>query len=314
MKRYQSIGDLPLGEERRVVAIGTFDGVHIGHQAIIGRAIERARERGLQSMVLTFEPNPLAILRPELAPTVLTEPAFKAQLIEALGADALLVVPFTLAFSRIRADRFAEMLGSAPLSAESVVVGANFRFGQGGSGTVAYLQRLGRARGLIVESPGTVMSADGKPVSSTRVRRLIAQGQVADVAPLLGRPHSVEGMVVPGEQRGREMGLPTANVSVPPDVALPARGVYAGRVVLAGGRYPAAINLGYSPTFTEGDDPPLRLEAFVLDYEGGDLYGQRIRVEFLGRLRDERRFPTPAELVAQVQEDIERTREVASGA
>ncbi len=314
MKRYQSIGDLPLGEERRVVAIGTFDGVHIGHQAIIGRAIERARERGLQSMVLTFEPNPLAILRPELAPTVLTEPAFKAQLIEALGADALLVVPFTLAFSRIRADRFAEMLGSAPLSAESVVVGANFRFGQGGSGTVAYLQRLGRARGLIVESPGTVMSADGKPVSSTRVRRLIAQGQVADVAPLLGRPHSVEGMVVPGEQRGREMGLPTANVSVPPDVALPARGVYAGRVVLAGGRYPAAINLGYSPTFTEGDDPPLRLEAFILDYEGADLYGQRIRVEFLGRLRDERRFPTPAELVAQVQEDIERTREVASGA
>jgi len=314
VKRYQSIGDLPLGEERRVVAIGTFDGVHIGHQAIIGRAIERARERGLQSMVLTFEPNPLAILRPELAPTVLTEPAFKAQLIEALGADALLVVPFTLAFSRIRADRFAEMLGSAPLSAESVVVGANFRFGQGGSGTVAYLQRLGRARGLIVESPGTVMSADGKPVSSTRVRRLIAQGQVADVAPLLGRPHSVEGMVVPGEQRGREMGLPTANVSVPPDVALPARGVYAGRVVLAGGRYPAAINLGYSPTFTEGDDPPLRLEAFILDYEGADLYGQRIRVEFLGRLRDERRFPTPAELVAQVQEDIERTREVASGA
>ena len=297
-----------------MVAIGTFDGVHIGHQAIIGRAIERARERGLQSMVLTFEPNPLAILRPELAPKVLTEPAFKAQLIEALGADALLVVPFTQAFSRIRADRFAEMLGSAPLSAESVVVGANFRFGQGGSGTVAYLQRLGRARGLIVESPGTVMSADGKPVSSTRVRRLIAQGQVADVAPLLGRPHSVEGMVVPGEQRGREMGLPTANVSVPPEVALPARGVYAGRVVLAGGRYPAAINLGYSPTFTDGDDPPLRLEAFILDYEGGDLYGQRIRVEFLDRLRDERRFPTPAELVAQVQEDIDRTREVASGA
>jgi riboflavin kinase/FMN adenylyltransferase len=151
-------------------------------------------------------------------------------------------------------------------------------------------------------------------VSSTRVRRLVAQGQVADVVPLLGRPHSVEGMVVPGEQRGREMGLPTANVSVPPEVALPSRGVYAGRVVLAGGRYPAAINLGYSPTFAEGDDPPLRLEAFILDYEGGDLYGQRIRVEFLERLRDERRFPTPAELVAQVGEDVDRTREVAAGA
>jgi hypothetical protein len=131
-------------------------------------------------MVLTFEPNPLAILRPEIAPAVLTEPGFKAQLVEALGADALLVVPFTKAFSRIRADRFAEMLGSAPLSAESIVVGANFRFGHGGSGTVPYLQRLGRARGLTVESPPTVMSPDGKPVSSTRVRRLVAQGEVAE--------------------------------------------------------------------------------------------------------------------------------------
>ena len=206
------------------------------------------------------------------------------------------------------------MLGSAPLSAESVVVGSNFRFGHGGSGTVPYLQRLGRARGLIVESPATVVSPDGKPVSSTRVRRLVAQGEVAEVRPLLGRPHSVEGMVVPGEQRGREMGLPTANVSVPEELALPSRGVYAGRVVLASGRYPAAINLGYSPTFAEGDDPPLRLEAFILDFEGPDLYGQRIRVEFLDRLRDERRFPTPADLVAQVQEDIGRTREVAAAA
>jgi len=313
MKRYQSLGELPLGGDRRVVAIGTFDGVHIGHQAIIGRAIERAHERGLEAMVLTFEPNPLAVLKPELAPAVLTEPSFKAQLIEALGADAVLVVPFTRAFSRIRADRFAEMLCSAPLNAESIVVGANFRFGQGGTGTVSYLQRLGRAKGLIVESPETVVSPDGKPVSSTRVRRMVAQGQVAELQPLLGRPHSVEGMVVPGEQRGREMGLPTANVAVAPDTALPGRGVYAGRVVLAEGRYPAAINLGYSPTFTEGSEPELRLEAFILDYSGGDLYGQRIRVEFLERLRDERRFPTPAELVLQVEEDVARTREIAGG-
>lgn len=313
MRRYQSLGDLPLGEERRVVAIGTFDGVHIGHQAIIGRAIERARERGLQSMVLTFEPNPLAVLKPELAPDVLTEPHFKSQLIEALGADALLVVPFTRAFSRIRPDRFVEMLASAPLSAESIVVGANFRFGLGGTGTVSYLQRLGRARGLTVERPETVVSSDGKPVSSTRVRRLVTLGRVAEVVPLLGRPHSVEGVVVPGEQRGREMGLPTANVAVAPGVALPCHGVYAGRVVLAGGRHAAAINLGFSPTFTEGTDPPLRLEALVLDYEGDDLYGQRIRVEFLERLREERRFPTSAELVGQITEDVQRTREVAAG-
>ncbi|MSO44889.1 MAG: bifunctional riboflavin kinase/FAD synthetase [Thermoleophilia bacterium] len=314
MKRYQSIGELPLGEERRVLAIGTFDGVHRGHQAIIQRAIERARSRGLQSMVLTFEPNPLAILRPELAPAVLTEPHFKAQVIEALGADALLVVPFTPAFARIRAERFVEMLGSAPLNAESIVVGTNFRFGHGGSGTSAYLQRLGRARGIVVESPGTVVSHDGKPMSSTRVRRLVSVGQVADVIPLLGRPHSVEGMVVPGDRRGRDLGFPTANVSVPSDIALPGRGVYAGRVVLATGRYPAAINLGYAPTFTADEDPLRRLEAFILDYEGGDLYGERIRVEFLERLRNERRFPTPAELVAQMHSDVVRTREVVATA
>ncbi|MGB1627589.1 MAG: bifunctional riboflavin kinase/FAD synthetase [Miltoncostaeaceae bacterium] len=314
MRRYQSIGELPLGDERRVVAIGTFDGVHLGHQAIIGRAIERARERGLQSMVLTFEPNPLAVLRPELAPAVLTEPAVKAQLIEALGADALLIVPFTQAFARIRADRFAEMLCSAPLNAESIVVGANFRFGHGGSGTVAYLQRLGRAKGLIVESPATVVSPDGKPVSSTRVRRLVARGQVGEVTPLLGRPHLVEGMVVPGEQRGRALGLPTANVAVPEGIALPARGVYAGRVALGAGRFPAAVNLGYSPTFAGADDAPLRLEAFILDYAGDDLYGQRVRVEFIERLRDEQRFPDPEALVHQVNEDIARTREVAGSA
>ncbi len=313
MKHYQSLGELPLGGGRRVVAIGTFDGVHIGHQAIISRAIERARDRGLESMVLTFEPNPLAVLKPELAPAVLTEPAFKAQLIGALGADARLVVAFTPAFSRIRADRFAEMLCSAPLNAESIVVGANFRFGQGGTGTVSYLQRLGRAKGLIVESPETVVSGDGKPVSSTRVRRMVAQGQVGEVIALLGRPHSVEGTVVPGEQRGREMGLPTANVAVAPRIALPGRGVYAGQVVLVGGRHSAAINVGFSPTFTEGQAPTLRLEAFLLDYAGGDLYGQRIRVEFLQRLRDERRFPSAVELVAQVEEDIMRTREVLGG-
>jgi len=178
---------------------------------------------------------------------------------------------------------------------------------------VSYLQGLGRAKGLIVESPETVVSGDGKPVSSTRVRRMVAQGQVGEVIALLGRPHSVEGTVVPGEQRGREMGLPTANVAVAPQIALPGRGVYAGQVVLAGGRHSAAINVGFSPTFTEGQAPTLRLEAFLLDYAGDDLYGQRIRVEFLQRLRDERRFPSAAELVAQVEEDIMRTREVIAG-
>lgn len=313
MRRYSSLGDLPLGGPRRVLAIGTFDGVHLGHRAIIGRAIEIARERGLPAMALTFEPQPIAVLRPDLRTTVLTCVELKARLIERLGVDELLVVPFTRAFARIRAERFAEMLVSPPIGADAVVVGENFRFGHGGAGTASMLRQFGRSRALRVESPPMVTSADGKPISSTRIRRLVAQGQVAAVVPLLGRPHSVEGTVVPGDRRGRGLGVPTANLAVRQDAALPGRGVYAGRALLGGGaRSAAAINIGVAPTFTAGRPaPPQRLEAFLLDWEGGDLYGQAMRVEFLERLRDERRFDSPAELTAQIAQDVERAREAA---
>jgi riboflavin kinase/FMN adenylyltransferase len=313
VRRYQSLGDLPLGAPRRVVAIGTFDGVHLGHQAVIRRALEIGAERGLPAMALTFEPQPIAVLRPELRPAVLTPIGLKSQLIERLGVDELLVVPFTKAFSRIRAERFAEMLVSAPIGAEAVVVGENFRFGHGGAGTAEMLRQFGRSRDLQVESPATVTSPDGKPISSTRIRRLVATGQVAEALPLLARPHSVEGVVVPGDQRGRAIGIPTANLEVPPELALPSRGVYAGRAVLESSRSAAAINIGVAPTFT-GAEPRalLRVEAFLLDHDGRDIYGDTMRIEFLERLRDERRFESPEALVAQVTLDIERTREVAA--
>ena len=246
-------------------------------------------------------------------PAVLTPIGLKSQLIERLGVDELLVVPFTKAFSRIRAERFAEMLASAPVSAEAVVVGENFRFGHGGAGTVAMLSQFGRSRGLRVESPATVTSPDGKPISSTRIRRLVGTGQVAEVIPLLARPHSVEGVVVPGDQRGRAMGIPTANLEVPGDIALPSRGVYAGRAVLETGRSAAAINIGVAPTFTGADArATLRIEAFLLDHDGSEIYGRTMRIEFLQRLRDERRFDSTDALVAQITQDIERTREIAA--
>lgn len=313
MRRYHSLGDLPLGGPRRVLAIGTFDGVHVGHQEVIRRAIALAEERGLGSMALTFEPQPIAVLRPELKPAVLTHISLKSQLIERLGIEELLVLPFTRAFSRIRAERFAEMLVAPPVGADAVVVGENFRFGNSGSGTVEMLAQFGRSRALHVECPPMVASADGKPISSTRIRRLIATDQVAAVIPLLGRMHSVEGVVVSGDGRGRGMGLPTANLEVPADSAMPSRGVYAGRAVLARGRSAAAINIGLAPTFATAAEPraAVRLEAFLLDHDGSDLYGETMRIDFIERLRDERRFESMEALMAQITEDIERVRELA---
>jgi riboflavin kinase/FMN adenylyltransferase len=310
MRLYQSLGDLPLGGPRRVIAIGAFDGVHRGHQAIVGRAMEIALARGLPAMVVTFTPNPIMVLRPDLKTTVLTGPALKAALIARLGADELLCLPFTRSFARIRADRFAEMLLSAPIGADVIVVGRDFRYGSGAEGTVETLTAFGRGRGLTVEVPDIVASEDGKPISSTRIRRLIAQGEVAEVVPLLGRPHCVEGVVARGDGRGRGMGFPTMNIEVPDEMAMPRRGVYAGRVVLADGARDAAINVGHAPTFATGADPPLRLEAHLLDYLGGDLYGQPARVEFLERLRDERRFASVDELVSQLGRDVGRVREI----
>lgn len=308
MKRYSGIGALPLGGPRRVVAIGTFDGVHVGHRAVIGKAIELAAARSMKSMVMTFEPHPLAVLRPELAPSVLTPAGRKTALLGELGLDELLVVPFTRSFARIRADRFAEMLCAPPVGAECVVVGEGFRFGHGGAGTVDTLRAYGRTRGLTVQTPPTVASADGKPVSSTRIRRLLAQGRVAEAAPLLGRRHRVDGEVTGGEGRGRTLGFPTANLTLPTGIALPSNGVYAAIAHLGLERFVAAVNVGVSPTFTGDLAAPAVVEAFLLDFEGRDFYGASLGVEFVARLRDEERFDSVDDLVTQMHADVGRTR------
>ncbi len=312
MRRYGSIGELPLGSTRRVLALGNFDGVHIGHQAIICRAVDLAKERGECSTVVTFHPSPLSVLRPEIRTSILTSPALKASLIERLGVDELLVLPFNRSFSRIRAERFIEILAARPVNAVGIVVGEAFRFGHGGTGTATLLRDVGRAHGLVIETPDNVVSADGKPISSTRIRRLISQGEVDDVVELLGRPHCVEGTVVHGDGRGRTIGVPTANLDpFPADAATPEPGVYAGTMVLPHGREAAAINVGVAPTFTAGSGRvPVRIEAHLLDYLGDDLYASQARLEFVARLRGERRFPDVAALVAQIQSDIASARAI----
>jgi riboflavin kinase/FMN adenylyltransferase len=312
VRRFGSLAELPEGPGR-AVAIGAFDGVHLGHQAIIGRAVELARQDGLAATVLTFDPVPATVLRPDLVLDALTGPRCKADLIERLGVDELVTLPFTRALSLVRADRFARMLVEPPVGARAVAVGASFRFGHRGRGTAATLAEICGPLGMAVEVPETVTTEDGVPISSSRVRGLVKQGRVGEAAAPLGRPHCVEGQVVPGEGRGRGLGIPTANIAVPPRAALPARGVYAGRASIAGrGVFPAALNVGYAPTFAAADGPrPLRLEAFLLDYEDGDLYGERVLVEFLERLREERRFDSVEALLAQVDEDVRRTREAA---
>jgi riboflavin kinase/FMN adenylyltransferase len=313
VKTYASLGELPVGDRRRAVAIGTFDGVHLGHREIIAQARAHGRARGLPVMVMTFEPHPIDILRPELKTTVLTPVDLKSELIASCEVDELLIVSFTQAFARIRADRFVEMIASPPLGAEVVVVGQNFRFGSGGTGTADGMRAYGRARGVEVIAPGIIVSPDGKPISSTRIRRLIGEGRLDEAAVLLGRPHIVEGMVVAGDQRGRTLGLPTANIEPIPYAAIPGKGVYAGRATTRHGQVTAAINIGVAPTFRVGHErDPLRIEAFLLDYDGPEFYGEPIRVEFVTRLRDEQRFADAGDLIAQIHIDIARTRELVA--
>ncbi len=312
MRRHRSIEELPDAPQGRAVAIGAFDGVHLGHQEIIRQAVEAAADAGIPSTVITFDPNPLAVLRPELKTTVLTGSDLRARLIGRLGADELLEIPFTDAFSRIPWDRFAEMLFSRPIAARSVSVGRNFRFGHRGEGTAKMLADAGRARGVEVRAPGLVTSPDGKPISSTRVRRLIAQGDVEDAQGLLGRPHCLDGVVVHGDGRGAGLGIPTANIALAGRSALPGRGVYAGQMLVRGAVWPAAVNVGFAPTFRDAHD--LRVEAFLIGYGGDDLYDEPVHVAFLRRLRGEQRFASSEALVTQVKLDIRRAAQIGEGA
>ncbi|GIF02860.1 bifunctional riboflavin kinase/FAD synthetase [Actinoplanes siamensis] len=306
MQRWRGLEAVPGGWGRSVVTIGVFDGVHRGHQAIIGHAVKRARDLGRQSVVLTFDPHPSEVVRPGSHPAVLTESVRKAELIEQLGVDALCVIPFTPAFSLLSPNEFVHGALVEALHATDVVVGDNFRFGHKASGDVTLLESLGRAFGFTVEE-APLVSADGVVFSSTYVRSCVDAGDVRAAAAALGRPHRLDGVVIRGDQRGRELGFPTANLMTHRYAAVPADGVYAAWLTRAGengGRWPASVSIGTNPTFSGRER---RVEAYALDFSG-DLYGERVSLDFVAHLREQRKYDDIEPLIAQIRADVEETR------
>ncbi|MFG2046285.1 bifunctional riboflavin kinase/FAD synthetase [Micromonospora sp. NPDC048935] len=305
MQRWRGYDAAPGGWGRSVVTIGVFDGVHKGHQATIGHTVARARELGVQSVVVTFDPHPAEVVRPGSHPAVLTEQARKAELIEQLGVDVLCVVPFTPEFSRLPAEQFVHDVLVEHLHSALVVVGGNFRFGHRAAGDVALLERLGQTFGFAVEG-SPLVTEDGTVFSSTYIRFCVDAGDVGAAAAALGRPHRVEGVVVRGDQRGRELGFPTANLLCHRYAAVPADGVYAARLIRRGQHEPllAAVSVGTNPTFSGRER---RVEAYALDFSG-DLYGERLALDFVAHLRGQIRYDSIEPLIAQMNQDVERTR------
>jgi riboflavin kinase/FMN adenylyltransferase len=291
-----------------VVTIGVYDGVHPGHHAVLRLVRELADARGLQAVCVTFDRHPAEVVRPDSAPKLITTPDQKLELLAATGfLDVCLVLHFDEVRSRETAEEFVREVLVDAAGARLVVVGADFHFGRGRGGDVALLQRLGAELGFEVIGVGLEAAAGGPVYSSTRIRELLAAGDVAGAAVALGRPHEVRGPVEVGDRRGRELGFPTANVAVSSRSCLPADGIYAGTLVAEDGvERPAAISLGRRPTFYEQAGTSL-LEAHVLDFDG-DLYGQAVRVRFEVWLRGEARFDSVDALVEQIALDVVETR------
>jgi riboflavin kinase / FMN adenylyltransferase len=296
-----------------VVTIGAYDGVHLGHQAVLRLVRELADARGFEAALVTFDRHPAEVVRPESAPRLLTTLEQRLELLDATGdLDLCWVLTFDEARSKEAAEDFVREVLVDGIGARLVVVGADFHFGHRRGGNVPLLERMGAELGFEVLGLGLVAvegEASGVPYSSTRIRELLGKGDVAEAARLLGRPHEVRGVVERGDQRGAEhLGFPTANLTVPERICLPTDGVYAGTFVAEDEvERPAAISVGTRPTFYEDGD--VLVEAYVLDFDG-DLYGQRVKVRFREWVRGQERFDSTEALVEQMNADVEATRRI----
>lgn len=293
-----------------VVAIGVFDGVHVGHATLVRDAVASAREMGAAACVLTFDRDPDQVVSPDRAQPQLLPLDDKVRYLAQLGPDVVLVVPFDVHVAALTPERFCdEVLLDAVLPVHCVV-GADFRFGAGARGDVATLQEIGATRGFSVRAHELV-EVGGAPVSSSRIRAAIASGDVAGAAVLLGRFHRLRGRVVHGRGIGHELGAPTANLHVERWSAVPARGVYAARALVGGRTYASGVAVGPSPTF--GTDVLSSVEAHLIGYEG-ELYAETVTLEFVDRIRDQRAFDSAEELAEQIQQDLARARDLVSTA
>ncbi|MGI6143113.1 MAG: bifunctional riboflavin kinase/FAD synthetase [bacterium] len=292
---------------RIITAIGNFDGVHLGHQKIIRTTIEQARARGGTAMVMTFEPHPEELINPANSPPLLTTGAEKARILRKMGVDVLLLVEFNEAFRTIAPREFITGILKDSLGLEGIVVGYNYRFGNKGEGTTALLRRIGEEKSMSVTIVPPVV-INGTIVSSTKIRQLLGEGKVRKATELLGRYLAVEGIVVHGDKRGRNLGFPTANLQVPRKLAL-ARGVYLVKCWFDNRTFYGVANVGMAPTFSREE---VRLEIFLFDFSG-EIYGKKLSVDFLDYLRPERQFRTLEELKEQINADILQAKGILEG-
>lgn len=287
------------------ISVGVFDGVHGGHRTLIRRMLDEGRARGLTGGVVTFHPHPITVLRPGTPVAYLESLERRVELIKEVGAEFVSVLQFTSELQQVSAADFTRLLVEEA-GLRVLVVGEDFRLGRGGEGTTEVLARIGEEQGFeVVPVPLFHEGADAERVSSTRIRNALADGEMEEVARLLGRPYAIRGPVLHGDERGRTIGFPTLNVGVAADRALPPNGVYVTRAHHGDRTYEAVTNIGTRPTFD--DTTVRRVETHLLDFEG-DLYGQIVSVELLSRLRAEMKFDGPQALVAQIHADVEATR------
>lgn len=284
------------------LAVGVFDGVHLGHQALIRGLVGGAQAAGATPVAATFDPLPAQVLAQDPPQSTLADAPERAALLEHAGARAVIVFTFDKAFSQQSAEAFIKRVTSAG-DVQRIVVGPDFQFGHGREGAVPALRTLGERYGFAVTVVEPI-ALGGAVVSSTRIRQALREGDLDTAQALLGRPYSVTGTIVRGEQRGRALGFPTINVAPPPDKLLPHDGIYATWVVLGDARYRAASSLGVRPTFGGG---PRKLESYILDFSD-EVYGQQATVTFVGRLRDEVRFDSADDLAKQIAKDVQQTR------